>query len=459
MKVKSLAKAISLVALGAASSSAFAAGFQVSEQSAASLGRALAGDGAFGDSAAVLANNPAAMSLLKGRNATFHVSYVDPTIEITGTSTGSILTDQPTAFVQDSATSGAVVPSMFATFEYNDKITLGIGAYSDFGFATEYDDNFVALELADLSDIVSININPSMSYQVNDQLSLGLGVSLVYMHAEISSTRYSGAASEMIALNPATGQPVIDPSTGMPMMVPSPIPPGANIQQLEGDDVTWGWNVGALYQFNDSARIGVSYKSEVDSKLDGDVTSDINKGQAPGIPNWNQPGSVEITLPSILEVAAYLDVTENLALSASYYNIGWSSFDEIAPELEDGGYFPATPEHWNDSDRFSVGATYSADKWTFRAGVMFDESPVDDEHRTLRIPDADRTWYTLGASYEVCGNCTVDFGYAYITGDKATIEEESPLNGQTGGLIGVGTVNATLDATGNVFSAGVNFKF
>lgn len=463
MKVKTLVKAINLVALGVVSSSAMSAGFQVSEKSAASLGRAFAGDGAIGDSAAILGNNPAGMVLLDGSHFTAHISYVDPSIELSGYTTGSaaaapglLPVDGVTTFSDVNATSSAVVPSVFYTRTINDQITAGIGMFSDFGFATEYPADFAGLEMADLSDIVSVNINPSIAYKVNDKFSVGAGISIVYMHAEISSTRYSGAETCVrpdIAGVPASMLPCASTVTPLPPTIdPLPIQPGMNVQQLDGNDVTWGWNIGGLYQFTDNARIGLSYRSEVEADLDGDVTSDLQ-------PAWNGPGAVEITLPSILELAAHLQVNDNWAVHGSYYRVGWSSFKEIAPTLDSGAPFPVTPENWSDTDRFAAGVTYTENEWTVRAGIMYDESPVSDEYRTLRIPDADRQWYSVGVSYEVCGNCTIDFGYSYIGGDKALIEEESPLNPVTGGAIGVGEIHAMLDASGHVFSFGYNYKF
>ena len=41
--------------------------------------------------------------------------------------------------------------------------------------------------------------------------------------------------------------------------------------------------------------------------------------------------------------------------------------------------------------RFALGVNYlSSEKWTFRGGVAWDQSPVNDQNRTVRLPDNDR---------------------------------------------------------------------
>ncbi len=71
----------------------------------------------------------------------------------------------------------------------------------------------------------------------------------------------------------------------------------------------------------------------------------------------------------------------------------WSSFDELTVEFDSGGQ-STTTENWDDTWAFSVGANYQLNReWMLRAGLGVDESPVpDSEHRTPRVPDADRQW-------------------------------------------------------------------
>ena len=70
---------------------------------------------------------------------------------------------------------------------------------------------------------------------------------------------------------------------------------------------------------------------------------------------------------------------------------------------------------WHDSWFYSVGGEYKFnDKFTFRAGFARDESPVAFQHRTPRMPDQDRNWYSLGATWTVNDNIEVTGSYVRV---------------------------------------------
>jgi long-chain fatty acid transport protein len=55
---------------------------------------------------------------------------------------------------------------------------------------------------------------------------------------------------------------------------------------------------------------------------------------------------------------------------------------------------------FEDAWRIALGVNYiSSEKWTFRGGVACDQSPVNDDNRTVRLPDNDRIWLSIGAQY------------------------------------------------------------
>ena len=66
------------------------------------------------------------------------------------------------------------------------------------------------------------------------------------------------------------------------------------------------------------------------------------------------------------------------------------------------------------------------DALTLRAGTAFDKSPVSDDYRTARVPDENRVWLAIGASYQVLPGVTVDAGYAHLFVKDSSIRETSP---------------------------------
>ncbi|MGR5542607.1 outer membrane protein transport protein, partial [Vibrio campbellii] len=73
-----------------------------------------------------------------------------------------------------------VVPAGYYLSPINDKWAWGIGMFTTYGVATDYPDDIAAGDMAGDTSLVSVNINPSIAYRVNDNFSIGAGLNLVY---------------------------------------------------------------------------------------------------------------------------------------------------------------------------------------------------------------------------------------------------------------------------------------
>jgi len=62
--------------------------------------------------------------------------------------------------------------------------------------------------------------------------------------------------------------------------------------------------------------------------------------------------------------------------------------------------------------------------------LAYDQSAVRLQHRTPRIPDSDRIWYTLGLGYDYSENLDFNIGYTYIKAHDATLD--TSLTGNKG---------------------------
>lgn len=110
-----------------------------------------------------------------------------------------------------------------------------------------------------------------------------------------------------------------------------------------------------------------------------------------------------------------------------------------------------TAENWNDTFFVSAGATWRPDEnWTLRTGVAYDQSPVDDNFRTARIPDQDRYWIALGADYTVDERWSVSAGYTHIFVDEASLAQSSST---------AGVLQGDYDSSIDIFTLGATFRF
>lgn len=372
---------------------AHGAGYQLQERSTRGLGRAFSGEAAIADDASVMASNPAGMLLVPGDTAiSVGLSGIFPDVDVQGVFTPTGAPGGIPTTASDVA-DHAVVPYLYLTHKVNDKVSVGFGSYTTYGLATNYPLTFAARSLADKSELKTVNLNPSIAYRINSQWSIGVGFDALYADGKLTST------------------------------FPNSLP----ILDLAGDDWGFGYNIGVMFELSDSTRFGLHYRSEVDLTLEGRVVSSAT-------PIWNGPGIVDVTLPDSLEFSVYHEINDRWAIHGDIVWTGWSDFQQLQPIVFGAPVQPpATIENWSDVYRFSIGTTWkTTDRLTLRAGVAYDESPVDQQFMTLRIPDSDRLWLSVGMSYQINPCWAIDLAYTHLFTDEVRINETTIAGNFTG---------------------------
>lgn len=400
------------------SSSLHAAGFQVSEQSASGLGRAFAGEAAIADNPGVISRNPASMTKFEAMAISSQGSIVLPDIDV-------IAHDAPNGEqTANDVAPIAFVPSTYFVQPLSDKLTWGVSLFSNYGVTTDYPDDFYDGTSAGKTSLITINLNPSIAYQVTDQWSIGLGVSAVYAKAELF--RHYGQ-------NALPFFPAIQPSD--------------KTVNLEGDTWAFGWNIGMLFELNENHRFGLAYRSQVDLDFDGDFTD--YSGLALGTARRGDTINAQLAapLPATAEFSGFHQLNHQLALHYSVFWTQWSQFTELkatSNECNFGGQLPGIcllkEEQYDDAFRWAIGGTYAMNKQlTLRAGFAYDEQ---GGKATLSIPDTDRLWYSAGASYQYSDRLSFDLGFSYVYGKEGTFTEASDrFTATSDAYIGAAQVN------------------
>lgn len=404
-----LQKSILASAIALAAFNAHSASFQLNETSASGLGRAFAGDAVIADDAAVLARNPAAMALFEQASFSFAATYVDPGVDIKGVDAPELLGENfdVSQLDQNGVVPSAIIPAMYFINPVDESFAYGLGINSNFGLKSEYDNDYAAGSIGGKTDLKTINANVSGSYRVNEQLSLGLGLNVVYGEAEL--LRHAGRALESGVTIPGVG-----------LVVPS-VPATAEVIKMEGDDFGYGWNVGAVYEINADHRFALTYRSKVELAFEGDFT---------GLGTPTEGGSLTIDMPAIVEFSGFHQFTQQWSTHYSVMFTQWSSFEKLEAYTGDELAFEKQ-ENFADSYRFALGASYSVNTALIvRAGIAYDQSAAVEDYRSISIPDSDRLWYSAGATYKLTDNESIDFGISYINGDSVVVTEEDALLGQ-----------------------------
>lgn len=433
MNRKNLFTRTALAAIvGAISSQAGAAGFQLNEYSTSALGRAFSGEGVIADDASVGSRNPAALTMFDRPEFSVGAIHINPSVDIKGKSP---LTGASTN-AGDIAPS-ALVPNIHFVAPINDKWAIGASGTTNFGLATDFKKDYAAGIIGGKTDLKTMNLNLSAGYRVNNQFSVGLGLNALYADAEI--TRHAGE---------------------LPGMLNLPVSPSARVAQLKGDAWGFGWNAGLLYEFDEGNRVSFTYRSKIKVKFkDGEYQNDLPPLPALdsmgiiGTSGQTIPGKLDLNLPEIWEFAAYHRVAPKWAVHYNFAYTSWSAFEELrATRKSDGQQLFKKEEGFRDAWRVALGTTYyHNDNWTFRTGIAFDDSPVPADKRSISIPDQDRFWLSAGTTYAFNKDMSVDVGLAYMHGKKVTIKEklaESPLS-----------PTYEFESSGKAWLYGMNFNY
>lgn len=412
-----LAPVVGLVAAVGMAGEAQASGFQLKEQSAEGLGNAFAGSTAKAQDLSTIFFNPAGMTKLSGHQTQAVLSYIAPTAEFTATGSGNTTFGGPISGVgnQDDAAENAVIPAFYLFYDYSDDIKFGLSVNTPFGLVTDYDENWVGRYHALKSDLMTIAIQPSIAYQVNDWLSVGGGPVFQYADAELTK-----------ALDARTA--VFAGMLGAGMPLPTALAASAGVEdaysKVTGDNIAAGYTIGLMFEPMETTRIGVSYRSRITHDLSGEVEfSNVDPLLAgnPGLAAGS--GRAELNLPDTASLGVYHEFSPNFAVMGEVAWTNWSLFRELS--VYRGGEaspISSTLENWNDTWFYSLGATYSPmEKLKLQIGVAYDQSPVPDATRTPRVPDADRTWLSLGAGYEVMPGVSANLAYTHIWVEDANI--------------------------------------
>lgn len=449
--MKKFNQSILATAMLLAAGGANAAAFQLAEVSTSGLGRAYAGEAAIADNASVVATNPALMSLFKTAQFSTGGVYVDSRINMNGDVDSSITatTMRTTKYGSASARNvipGAFVPNLYFVAPVNDKFALGAGMNVNFGLKSKYDDSYDAGVFGGKTDLTAINLNLSGAYRVTEGLSLGLGVNAVYAKAQVE--RNAGIIAERVKIA-QNAIKTVNPKDKATDYLTSKDKSVVSLQ----DRAAWGfgWNAGVMYQFNEANRIGLAYHSKVDI----DFTDRTATSLEAEVIEAGKKGNLTLTLPDYLELSGFHQLTDKFAVHYSYKYTHWSRLTKLHASFEDGKKAFDKELQYSNNSRVALGASYNLDeKLTLRAGIAYDQA-ASRHHRSAAIPDTDRTWYSLGATYKFTPNLSVDLGYAYLKGKKVHFKE---VQKAVGGFITT-TANYTSQAHANLYGLNLNYSF
>jgi long-chain fatty acid transport protein len=460
-----VAAAVAGLALALAAGQAFGAAFALQEQSASGLGNAYAGGAAAAEDASTVYSNPAGMSHFSTAQIVAGLNIITPSIKFSDSGSQNAL-NQPLGGTGGQAGSTNYVPNLYLVVPINPQWAFGLGLGVPFGLKTEWDGGWLGRYQAIKSDVKTLNVNPAVSWRIVPSFTVGVGVDYQQIKATFTSNVNYSAALAQGAQQAAAGG-LIPASAVAPFI-------GAtggldSFANVNGDDSAWGWDLGALWDITPDMRIGAHYRSTLQYTVSGQASFDnpalpplgplapIGAAVSTAVNSaalYNSGITAKIELPSITNVSFFGHIDPKWDVMADIQFTNWSTIQDLTFVRTNGITLASTPEHFKDVWRFSLGASYYLDsQWKFRGGVAYDESPVQTQYRTPRLPDASRTWLAIGAQYKASPNLKFDGGFAYLWAANASSNQNEGSTAQ------YGLISGKYDASVTIFGVSATYSF
>jgi len=424
---------------------AFAGGFELQEQSVRGLGQAFAGKSTgFGDGSEVYFN-PAAMGQIEEGASSVGLNYVFPNAHFKDSGSSLVPSLGGAPLTGSEGGNGGVtapIPNMYYVHKVNERTTAGFGLNSPFGLKSKYDSDWIGRYHAIKSELTVVNMVPSVSVKMLDGFTVGAGLNILHLSADISNAVDFGTigATTLGAANAA--------ALGL-------TPQGADgFARVQGTDWATGINLGSLINITDRTKLGLAYRGKIESHLNGGaqfaVPSSASVLTSTGS-FMNGPAHADVTLPENFSAGLTFDVNERTSYSLEGTWTRWSRFNELRVIYDSAQPDSVTEEDWGNTWRVAGGFSHKYSPClTVRAGFAWEETPVQSAgFRTPRIPDNDRIWSTLGWSWQATDSMTLDVAYAHI----------SMLNGNSNNVNATGAaLLGKYDTSVDIISAGLTWS-
>jgi len=402
---------------------AFASGIVLYEFGSPDVGLAAAGYAARAQDASTVFTNPAGMSLLGKSQVLGGLQALYGKVEFSPNSA-------TTVSGSDGGNAIGWMPggSAFIVQKLNKDWSIGFGVLSYFGLSESYDNNWVGRYYVQESTLLGMTLTPAVSYRVNNWLSIGAGLNMMYGYLDTS-----------VAIN----------------NIGDSRPDG----QLKYDDGKWGYggNFGILMAPNSGTRFGLTYLTEV--KLDFSATPEFS-GLGPlleaslrnrGLTTNNL--DMSITVPQMVMFSAYHELNQKWAIMGNIGWQDWSRFGQVDIQINSNNPQSLTVDNdYNDTWHVALGAKYRhSTKWVFTGGIAYDSSAVDDDKRTVTLPMGETWRFALGAQYAITPNLTMGAAYEFAWLGNMPVDQQRGLAGHVSGEYS----NASM----SFFALNLNWKY
>ncbi len=282
---------------------------------------------------------------------------------------------------------------LYAAGKINDKLTLGIGVTTPYGNSLVWGDDWDGRYLIQDISFSAIYIQPTISYKLFDNLSLGAGFSVVPGSVEL------GKALPLIGQDGEEGE--VD---------------------LSGSTMGFGYNVGLFFQASEKFSVGVDYRSKIDMVMEGGDAKFTVPSSMQGYFPADNTFSATLPLPANLTLGLGWNPSEKLTLGFDFQYVFWSAYQSLDFDFGTNTYAledSHNPRNFENSAVYRIGAEYHlSSKIDLRAGFYYDQTPIPEDYLSPETPGTNKYGMSGGLSWYITDKLSMDLSFLFIQGEK-----------------------------------------
>ena len=289
------------------------------------------------------------------------------------------------------------------TWQLNEKFSVGLGIFSRFGLGNSYPEDWAGADSIYKIGVQSMSAQPTLAVNVNEWLSLGVGLEVMWFDIDIRNK--------------------------IPLGSFGPYNMGQVDSKIKGDNYAVGGTIGMHIHPLDWLSFGASYRTSMKHSIDGKANfnkSEVNPMFAPlfsqAFQNMDAHGT--IILPAQTAFGVAVKPWDDWTFEVDAIFTQWSSFEELKIDFDENlmagvpgaqpRYSSSKEKDWRDVWRIGVGVEYAATDWLdLRAGYAYDQSPMREYAMDALIPAHDRHLFNAGFGLHM-DDWSVDFAYTYL---------------------------------------------
>lgn len=280
----------------------------------------------------------------------------------------------------------------YANYKISDRFAVGLAVYTPYGSAVEWDKDWEGSHLVNNIDLKAFFVQPTVSYKINDNVSIGAG--LIYVNGGVEFNRNLSRS--------------MTDSEGNRSDV-----------TLDAKGVTaWGYNLGLTAKLDDYVTFGLNYRSHMDMEVEGGEAtfSELPEFLAPTYAGVTF--SASMPLPAELTFGFSYQISEKWLAAVEMNHTYWSKYQALDIEFSNGTTSD-NPRNYKNANTYRAGVQYTpSEKLSVRVGGYYDETPVRNGYFAPETPRNSSLAGTLGFTYNITNDLGVDVSASFMHFDE-----------------------------------------